>query len=84
MKHYIATFHTHLSAMMTAKNLKKENISSSFEPVPRKLSSSCGTCIRFTAGDAYIHLMDRDCEAVYEVVEIKNNKEDYIKIADIS
>ena len=84
MKHYIATFHTHLSAMMTAKKLEKENISSSFEPVPRKLSSSCGTCIRFTAAEPYIHLMDRDCEALYEVVEIKNNKEDYIKIADIS
>ena len=84
MKRYIATFHTHLSAMMTAKNLEKKNILSSFEPVPRKLSSSCGTCIRFTADEAHVNLMDRDCEAVYEVVELKNNKEDYIKVADIS
>lgn len=84
MKHYIATFHTHLSAMMTAKKLEKENIVSTFEPVPRKLSSSCGTCIRFTADEAHVNLMDRDCEALYEVVEIKNNKEDYIKVADIS
>ena len=53
-------------------------------PYMRKLSSSCGTCIRFTADEAHVKLMDRDCEAVYEVVELKNNKEDYIKVADIS
>jgi len=50
----------------------------------RKLSSSCDTCIRFTADEAHVNLMYRDCEAVYEVVELKNNKEDYIKVADIS
>ena len=50
----------------------------------RKLSSSCDTCIRFTDDEARVNLMDRDCEAVYEVVELKNNKEDYIKVADIS
>ena len=53
-------------------------------PYMRKLSSSCDTCIRFTADEAHGNLMDKDCEAVYEVVELKNNKEDYIKVADIS
>ena len=34
-------------------------------PVPRVLSSSCGTCVRYTAPDDCRDLLDRDCEAVY-------------------
>lgn len=84
MKRYVATFHTHLSAMMTGKNLEKNSITFSFEPVPRKLSSSCGTCIRFTSDNESLELMDRDCEAVYEILGEKNNKEEYVKLADVS
>ena len=84
MKRYVATFHTHLSAMMTGKNLEKKSITFSFEPVPRNLSSSCGTCIRFTADNESLELMDRDCEAVYEILGENNNKEEYVKLADIS
>jgi len=51
MKEYIATFHTHFSAMMSGKKMEAAGISYSLEPVPRSLSSSCGTCIRFQAED---------------------------------
>ena len=36
-------------------------------PVPRKLSSSCGTCVRYLAEEPMLEAMDVDVEAVYEV-----------------
>ena len=35
-------------------------------PVPRKLSSSCGTCVRYLAEDLHLSAMDEDVEVVYE------------------
>ena len=46
MKEYIATFHTHLSALMTSRSLTGLGVQARMMPVPRKLSSSCGTCVR--------------------------------------
>ena len=43
MKDYVATFHTHLSALMTCRNLKNSGVDARMMPVFRKLSSSCGT-----------------------------------------
>jgi len=37
-------------------------------PVPRKLSSSCGTCVRYLAEEAHLPAMDEDVEAVYEKI----------------
>ena len=69
---YIATFYTHLSAILTDRNLKERGIVSALSPVPRKLSSSCGTCVRFTAEEPSIDAMDVDCEGVYR--DIGNGK----------
>ena len=45
---YIATFHTHFAAVSFARLLKQTpEMKPQFMPVPRKLSSSCGTCVRF-------------------------------------
>ena len=49
MKDYVATFHTHLSALMTCRNLKNSGVDACMMPVFRKLSSSCGTCVVYTA-----------------------------------
>jgi len=65
MNEYIATCHTHLSALLTCRALNKQGISAKMAPVPRKLSSSCGTCVCYTAADACWHLLDQDTEAVY-------------------
>jgi heterodisulfide reductase subunit B len=73
MKEYIATFHTHLSAMMTCRTLTGFGIQARMMPVPRKLSSSCGTCVRYLADAPHLDAMDEDVEAVYE----KISKEDY-------
>ena len=34
-------------------------------PVPRALSSSCGTCVRYSAETPLLERMDADTEAVY-------------------
>ena len=36
-------------------------------PVPRVLSSSCGTCVFYSAEDVRKELLDEDTEAVYLV-----------------
>ena len=67
MKEYIATFHTHLSALMTCRKLTALGVAARMMPVPRKLSSSCGTCVIYTSVDPHLEIMDEDVEGVYEV-----------------
>ena len=73
MREFIATFHTHLSALMTCRNLNGKGAKAGMMPVPRKLSSSCGTCVRYIAPEPNLDAMDEDVEAVYE----KIGSEDY-------
>lgn len=73
MNEYIATFHTHLAALMTSRSLAGLGVKAQMMPVPRKLSSSCGTCIYYLAQSPNLFAMDEDVEAVYE----KIGKEDY-------
>jgi len=44
---YIATFYSHFGAVRFKKELAKLGIEAKLMPVPRFLSSSCGTCARF-------------------------------------
>ena len=67
MNRYVATFHTHLSALMTDRNLKAAGVSSRMMPVFRKLSSSCGTCVVYAAEGPCLEQMDEDVEGVYEI-----------------
>ncbi|MDO4982562.1 MAG: DUF3343 domain-containing protein [Eubacteriales bacterium] len=60
----IATFHTHLGALRFQRKLEKLGKEAALAPVPRKLSASCGTCVRFAAAfDS--KWADEDMEAVY-------------------
>ena len=67
MKDYVATFHTHLSALMTRRNLNDIGVNGRMMPVFRKLSSSCGTCVVYSAEDECLGQMDEDVEGVYEI-----------------
>ena len=59
MNRYVATFHTHLSAMLTCRALTDAGLEARMAPVPRSISSSCGTCVRFECGeDTEIHSDD--------------------------
>ena len=67
MKQYVATFHTHLSALMTNRNLNRIGVSAHMMPVFRKLSSSCGTCVVYSADGPCLEQIDEDVEGVYEI-----------------
>lgn len=67
MTEYIATFHTHLSAMRTQRALAGLGISARLSPVPRYLSASCGTCVFYTAEEPCLEQMDLDVERVVEL-----------------
>lgn len=66
MTQYIATFHTHLSALLTSRALARTGVQARMAPVPRKLSSSCGTCVQFTAESPHLEEMDGDLEGLYQ------------------
>ena len=68
MPSYIATFHTHLAAMRSLKNVKGHAASAVLSPVPRSLSPSGGTCMRYEAEDTLIELMDKDLESIAEAL----------------
>ena len=65
MTDYIATFHTHLAALKTHRALSKAGFTARMAPVPRKISSSCGTCVFYAAQDPCYELLDEDTEGVY-------------------
>ena len=48
----IATFFSHFGAMRCKKTCDKTGISARMMPVPRTLSSSCGTCVRMEVENA--------------------------------
>jgi len=45
MSKYLATFYSHFGAITYYKAIEKQGISAKLMPVPRKVSSSCGTCV---------------------------------------
>ena len=66
MSVYIATFYTHLGALRFHRALVSAGDKSAvMMPVPRKLSASCGTCVRF-ALPFRTEWAGEDLEAVYE------------------
>ena len=66
MERYVATFHTHLAALRSCNALKKAGAEQArLAPVPRRLSSSCGTCVFYESAEAMVPCMDEDLEAVY-------------------
>ena len=48
----IATFFSHFGAMRCKKQCDETGITAKMMPVPRSLSSSCGTCVRMEAENA--------------------------------
>lgn len=65
MSDYLATFHTHLAALRTHRALTALGLPARMAPVPRKISSSCGTCVFYSASEPCYDRLDADTEAVY-------------------
>ena len=58
------TFFSHYGAMRFKKNMEARGVAVTLMPVPRFLSSSCGTCARLDDRDA-VNLPMEDVEGVY-------------------
>ena len=68
MSEFIATFHTHLAAIMADRQLKALGLRSTMLPVPRALSSSCGTAVRYAADSEHIDSLGEDAERAYRIL----------------
>ncbi len=66
---FIATFHSQYGAVQFLKKSKKNNIDCKLAPVPRSLSSSCGTCAHYTHSQWDPGFEIVDLEAVYKESE---------------
>ncbi len=64
MNQYIATFFTHFGAVRFSRVLKEQGVDGKVMPVPRKVSSSCGSCVRFTA-ETETAFHTEDVEGIY-------------------
>lgn len=67
MNHYLATFYTHLAALKTHRSLVGKGVEARMSPVPRKISSSCGTCVQYHAEEPMETCIDADAEAIYRL-----------------
>ncbi|MBR5498267.1 MAG: DUF3343 domain-containing protein [Clostridia bacterium] len=61
---YVATFFSHFGAVKFSRRLKSLNIAHMLKPVPRKVSSSCGTCVEFEC-DSPLSLLGDELDAIY-------------------
>ena len=61
----IATFYSHFGAIRFKRFCETRSWSARVMPVPRDLSSSCGTCVRYEGG-----LPDVIPEEVEQIVEV--------------
>lgn len=61
----IATFHTHFGALNFHRRLQRMGAEGTMMPVPRKLSASCGTCVRFAVPFDPDVMADEDLDKVY-------------------
>lgn len=68
---YIATFYSHFGAMSFKKKCDRSGFPAKIMPVPRTLSSSCGTCVKFE-GDSREALKWRS-EEVEQFVCVKED-----------
>lgn len=65
MTSYIATFFTHYDAMLFRSSAKELDIPATLAPVPRSLSSSCGTCAKLETEADVSPLLDLEYEQFF-------------------
>jgi len=65
---YIATFFSHFGAIRFDSLWKQSGCPSRVMPVPRSLSSSCGTCVRYEASTPWPEGAVRD--ELEQIVEV--------------
>ena len=68
---FIATFYSHFGAISFKKRCDAAGYAARLMPVPRDLSSSCGTCVRYD-GSSMVPGSDipEDLEQIVQVTEV--------------
>ena len=69
MSKYIAAFYSHFGALSYCKALQQQGLTAQLRPVPRNISSSCGTCVYYEH-DAPVDMEGCELEGVYEAGEV--------------
>ena len=66
---YIATFYSHFGAIRFKREAPKGVTNIELRPVPRDLSSSCGTSASFDAGESFT-FTDAPTEEIAQIVTV--------------
>jgi len=74
---YIATFYSHFGAIRFKKEYASEIQKAKLMPVPRDLSSSCGTCVSFESDENFTFTNDPRGE-IEQVVKVTANGYDIL------
>ena len=75
--YYVALFYSHFGAIRFINFLPESIVEKRMMPVPRSLSASCGTCVRFKGPDDLTFTIDESHE-VEQIV--KETKDGYIAV----
>lgn len=67
MTKYIATFYSHFGAIRYVRELKQQGIIGRTMPVPRNLSSSCGTCVMYESESGFVEDNHDEIEQIVKV-----------------
>lgn len=70
MDTYIATFFSHFGAIHFRRSLLARNVPCQLMPVPRAVSSSCGTCVQFEAEDPERFTDAEEVEALFRRTDL--------------
>ena len=68
---YIATFYSHFGAIRFKKNCESQGIKAKVMPVPRDLSSSCGTCVRYEGSEEF--MPNITTEEIEQIVRVQTS-----------
>lgn len=64
----IATFYSHFGAMSFKKKCDAAGIAARIMPVPRSLSSSCGTCVKFNGAPLSPDWISEELEQIVKLL----------------
>ncbi|MDC7244975.1 MAG: DUF3343 domain-containing protein [Sphaerochaetaceae bacterium] len=67
MTNFVATFYSQYGAVQFRRYAKSKKIGCRLAPVPRVLSSSCGTCAHYKGDSWDIGFRMKDLETVYQL-----------------
>lgn len=67
MTEYIATFYSHYGAVCFKNNCQSLGLEAVIMPVPRNLSSSCGTCVKFQSRENLFPEINEELEQIAAV-----------------